>query len=43
MDAIQVDKKAEGGTVRFVLPTKIGAVTVTKEWDERQLRELLAE
>jgi len=43
MDAIQVDKKAEGGTVRFVLPKKIGEVVITKDWDERQLRELLVE
>jgi len=43
MEAIQVDKKAEGGKVRFVLPKKIGEVVVTKEWDERQLQELLAE
>ena len=43
MDALQVDKKAEGGKVRFVLPKKIGEVVVTKEWDERQLQELLAE
>jgi 3-dehydroquinate synthase len=43
MDAIQVDKKAEGGKVRFVLPTKVGKVVITKEWDDRQLRELLAD
>jgi len=43
MDMIQVDKKAEAGKVRFVLPKKIGEVVITKEWDEQQLRELLAE
>jgi len=43
MDTIQVDKKAEGGTVRFILPKKIGEVVITKEWDEKALRDLLAE
>ena len=42
MDAFMVDKKVESGKVRFVLPTKIGAVVITREWDEDQLRELLA-
>ncbi len=42
MDTIQVDKKAEGGRVRFVLPTRIGEVQVTKDWDEAALRDLLA-
>ncbi len=41
-DAMQVDKKAEGGKVRFVLPKKIGEVIVTKEWDEEVLREVLS-
>ena len=43
MDAIQVDKKAEGGKVRLVLPKKVGEVVMTGEWDEQQLRTLLAE
>jgi 3-dehydroquinate synthase len=43
MDMIQVDKKAEDGKVRFVLPKKIGEVVVTREWSEQLLRELLAE
>lgn len=43
LDAIQVDKKAEGGKVRFVLPKKIGEVVITRDWDERQLQELLAD
>jgi len=42
-DMIQVDKKAEAGKVRFVLPTKIGEVVITKDWDEQQLQELLAQ
>ncbi len=43
MDMIQVDKKAEDGKVRFILPKKIGEVVITREWDEQQLQELLAE
>ncbi len=42
MDNMQVDKKAEGGKVKFVLPKKIGEVVVTREWEERRLQELLA-
>jgi len=36
LDALQVDKKAEGGKVRFILPKRIGEVVITKEWDERE-------
>jgi 3-dehydroquinate synthetase len=43
MDTMQVDKKAEGGKVKFVLPKKIGEVVVTKEWDEGALKEVLGE
>jgi 3-dehydroquinate synthase len=42
MDAIQVDKKAESGKMRLVLPKKVGEVVMTSDWDEQQLRELLA-
>jgi 3-dehydroquinate synthase len=42
MDTMQIDKKAEGGKVKFVLPKKIGEVVITQEWDERQLQELIA-
>ncbi len=42
MDTMQLDKKAEGGKVKFVLPKKIGAVVVTKEWDEGALKEALS-
>src|SRR5512147_237573 len=42
MDTMQIDKKAEGGKVKFVLPKKIGEVVITKEWEEEQLRDLLA-
>lgn len=41
MDTMQLDKKAEGGRVKFVLPKKIGEVVVTKEWDEGALRNIL--
>jgi len=42
MDTMQIDKKAEGGKVKFVLPKKIGEVVVTGEWEEQQLQELIA-
>ncbi len=42
MDTLQIDKKAEAGKVKFVLPRKIGDVVITKEWGERQLHELIA-
>jgi len=38
---MQIDKKAEGGKVKFVLPTRIGEAVITKAWDERQLQELI--
>jgi 3-dehydroquinate synthase len=41
MSIIQIDKKAEGGKVKFILPSSIGEVVITKEWDERQLKELI--
>jgi 3-dehydroquinate synthase len=41
MDMMQVDKKAEGGKVRFILPLKVGEVAITKEWDEGVLKEVL--
>ncbi|HUI44769.1 MAG TPA: 3-dehydroquinate synthase [Nitrospirota bacterium] len=42
MAAMQVDKKAEGGKVKFVLPTKIGEVVITKDWEEQQLLKLIS-
>ncbi len=42
MDTLQIDKKAEAGKVKFVLPTKIGEVVITKEWEEERLQELIA-
>lgn len=41
LDTMQVDKKAEGGKVKFVLPNRIGNVVVSRDWDEGHLRELL--
>ena len=43
MDAIQVDKKAEGGKVRLILPKKVGEVIMTKEWDDGVLSQILSE
>jgi 3-dehydroquinate synthase len=42
MDTMQVDKKAEAGKVKFILPKRIGDVVITRDWDEVRLRELLA-
>lgn len=41
MDTMQIDKKAEGGKVKFVLPKKLGEAVITKEWDEGSLKSLL--
>jgi 3-dehydroquinate synthase len=43
MDTMQIDKKAEGGKVRFVLPRQIGDAVITKEWDEEALKKVLGE
>jgi len=42
LTTMQIDKKAEGGKVRLVLPKKIGEVVITKEWSENQLQDLIA-
>ena len=42
MDTMQIDKKAEAGKVKFVLPKRIGDVVITRDWEEHRLRELLA-
>jgi shikimate kinase / 3-dehydroquinate synthase len=42
MAAMQVDKKAEGGKVKFVLPTNIGEVVITKDWEEQYLLDLIS-
>jgi len=41
MDTMQLDKKAEGGKVKFVLPKRLGEVVVTQAWEERALQELI--
>ena len=41
LDAISLDKKSEGGKVRFVLPKRIGEVVITQDWDEKALVEVL--
>ncbi len=41
IDTLQLDKKAEAGKVKFVLPRKIGEVAITKEWDEGLLKAIL--
>jgi 3-dehydroquinate synthase len=41
IDTMRIDKKVEGGKVKFVLPKKMGEVVVTKEWEEGMLREVL--
>ncbi len=43
MNTMRIDKKAEGGKVKFVLPKRIGEVAVTKEWDEGALKDVLNE
>jgi 3-dehydroquinate synthase len=41
MDAMRIDKKADGGKVKFVLPKRIGEVAITKDWDDAVLRSIL--
>ncbi|MHB8173740.1 MAG: 3-dehydroquinate synthase [Nitrospirota bacterium] len=41
LQSIGHDKKAEGGKVKFVMPTKIGDVAITKEWEEKALLKCL--
>ena len=43
METMQIDKKAEGGKVKFVLPKRIGEVVTTKDWDEGALKTVLNE
>ena len=39
--AIGLDKKAEGGKVKFVLPKSVGEVVITNDWTEKALIEAL--
>ncbi len=41
--ALQTDKKVQDGRVRFVLPTQIGAATVTEQVPTEQIRQVLQE
>ncbi|HEX9861278.1 MAG TPA: 3-dehydroquinate synthase [Nitrospirota bacterium] len=41
IDALSLDKKAEDGKVKMVLPTKIGEVVITPDWDVDALKESL--
>ena len=41
IDTLQTDKKVEAGQVRFVLPTQIGAATVTNQVKPEQIRQVL--
>ena len=41
LDALQTDKKVEAGRVRFVLPTQIGAATVTDQVPSVTIRQIL--
>jgi len=43
LTAMAVDKKAEAGTVKMVLPKSIGVVTITKGWEESHLVEAIDE
>lgn len=41
LGAIAIDKKAEGGKVKFVLPRRMGEVVITKDWADKTLVESL--
>ncbi|MFA5074422.1 MAG: 3-dehydroquinate synthase [Nitrospirota bacterium] len=41
MNSMEIDKKAEGGRIKFVLPKKIGEVVITTDWDKTILKEVL--
>lgn len=41
IDTLQTDKKVQEGKVRFVLPTQIGAVTVTDQVPSEVIRQVL--
>jgi len=43
LDTLQTDKKVEAGKVRFVIPTQIGAVTVTDQVPADVIRQVLRE
>lgn len=41
IDALQADKKVKAGKVRFILPTQIGAVTITDQVPADAIRQVL--
>jgi 3-dehydroquinate synthase len=41
LDTLQTDKKVAAGRVRFILPTTIGAATVTDQISSEQIRQVL--
>lgn len=41
LDSLQTDKKVKAGKVRFVLPTQIGAVTLTDQVPSDKIRQVL--
>lgn len=41
INALQLDKKVKDGKVRFVLPTKIGVVTITDQVPSETIRQVL--
>ncbi|PAX52669.1 3-dehydroquinate synthase [Brunnivagina elsteri] len=43
IDALQIDKKVKAGKVRFILPTEIGAVTITDQVPKDIIRKVLQE
>jgi len=43
LSAMAIDKQAEGGRVKMVLPRSIGSVSITKDWGEAKLTEAIAE
>lgn len=43
IDTLKTDKKVKAGKVRFILPTKIGEVTITEQVPSELIREALAE
>jgi 3-dehydroquinate synthase len=42
VEALQIDKKVKAGKVRFILPTKIGNVTITDEVPADTIHQVLA-
>ncbi|MBF2016787.1 MAG: 3-dehydroquinate synthase [Rivularia sp. T60_A2020_040] len=43
IESLQLDKKVKAGKVRFILPTQIGAVTITDQVPSEVIREVLQE